>query len=59
MMIKTIKPYGGVNELSIKFKYEQGGKYYAVDKVANRYEVERAVYEALDRPIWKRRFRDE
>lgn len=53
MMIKTLKPYGCINDLTIQFRFEQDGKFYVVDKTYNTAQVEESEYKQLTCPVKK------
>lgn len=57
-MITTKKPYGAINSKSIKCRYKDNGKFYAIDKGYNKLEISESEYNKLKCPVWKRGLKD-
>ena len=39
-MVRTITPFGSINESEVKFIFPKGNRYYLVDNYANRWEIQ-------------------
>ena len=52
-MIATIKPFGAIGEQFIQFKYEDKGKFFIIDNLYNRIEIDKKDYDTLNCRIKK------
>ena len=58
-MIATLKPYGSISDNAIKYRYEEKGKYFVIDKGFNKIEIAKEEYMKLKCPIRKYKGGDE